>query len=369
MTTPPIPIVQPTLPGWDVLAPDFEAIVNCPKITVGRFGRLLEEEVERRTGVRHAIAVSSCTSGLMLGVRALDLEGEAILPPFTWTSTGLCLLWAGVTPVFADILPGRFTLDPAAFERAITPRTRAVLPVTVFGVPPEIDEIEAIARRHGIAVLYDSAQGLGSTYRGRELAGFGDLEVFSMSPTKVATAFEGGLLTTNDDALAAKLRRMRDYGKADDGDIDLLGLSARQSELHAAVGLRTVERLDQAIADRARIAAQYREGLADLAGLSFQEIPRHATTTWNYVAIFLDEGRAALSAGPLHDALETVGIQTKRYFYRGLHHQTVFQGRCVAGPMPVAERASREGLALPLYSHMQDADVRRVISAIRERLA
>lgn len=366
----PIPIVQPTLPGWDVLGADFEAIVANPKITVGRYVRLLEEAVEQRTGARHAIAVSSCTSGLMLAVRALGVQGEAILPPYTWTSTGQCLLWNGVEPVFADIEPGRLTLDPDAFERSITGKTRAVLPVTVFGVPPEIDAIESIARRHGIAVIYDSAQGLGSTYRGRELGGFGDVEVFSMSPTKVATAVEGGLLTTNDDALAAKLRRMRDYGKSDDGDIDLLGLSARQSELHAAVGLRTVERLDGAIASRARLAGRYKERLEALPGVHFQTIPPHVSMGWNYVAIFLEEGVCALTAAELHDRLDARGIQSKRYFYRSLHQQTVFAAQRArsAGRLPIAEKASCEGLALPLYSHMGLETADSVADAVLEAL-
>ena len=375
---PMLPIVQPTLPDWEILAQDFKAIAADPKITVGKFVRLLEAEVERRLDVRHAIAVSSCTSGLMLAVRALGVTGEAILPPFTWSSTGLCLLWAGIEPVFADIEPGRYTLDPASFERAITPRTTAVLPVTVFGVAPDLDAIESIARRHGLTVIYDTAQGLGSTWRGRPLGGFGHVEVFSMSPTKVATSVEGGILTTNDDVLAGKLRRMRDYGKADDGDIDLLGLSARQSELHGAVGLRTVQALDAAIDARARIVSLYREGLSDLPGVAFQTVPKDTTTTWNYVTLFLsgddlgadgrpDPVRAGAVTGRVHDALEAVKIQTKRYFYRPLHQQTVYAAYAerARGTVPVAELASARGLALPLYSHMPDSDVHRVIDAVR----
>lgn len=372
MTLPLLPIVQPTLPDTERLLEDFRAVLGNPKVTVGRYVKELEEAVIRLTGAKHCVAVSSCTAGLMLAVSAFDIGpgDEVILPPFTWTSTGLCVLWRGATPVFVDVEPGRFTLDPAAFERAITPRTRAVMPVTVFGVPPEIDAIEAIARRHGIRVIYDTAQGLGSTYRGRPLGGFGDVEVFSMSPTKVATSIEGGLLTTNDAALAETLGRMRDYGKAADGDIDRLGLSARQSELHAAVGLRSVEALGACVAARSRLTTQYREGLRGLRGVSFHEVPAHTTTSWNYFTLFLGP-EAVSTTQAVHDALEAQGIQTKRYFYRALHHQTVFAGvPGVAGlRLPVADYASASGLALPLYSHMGDGDVARVIAAVRGVLA
>ncbi|MFT5433396.1 MAG: dTDP-4-amino-4,6-dideoxygalactose transaminase, partial [Myxococcota bacterium] len=327
--------------------------------------REFEEAVERRLDVPHAIAISSCTSGLMLGARALGLRGEVIMPPFTWTSTGLAMLWQNITPVFADVLDGTYTLDPAAFEAAITPETTAVMPVTVFGVPPNIAEIEAIARRHDLKVFYDSAQALGSTYKGVPIGGFGDLEVFSMSPTKVATAMEGGILTTRNDELATLLRRMRDYGKADDGDIDICGLSARQTEFHGVVAKHTLAHLDEYVAARAGIAARYRAALESLVGVGFQTQPSDRTTSWNYFTMFIDGGK--LGRDELQAALLERGIQTKRYFYPSLHEQTIYshlRERSV-GKLPVAERASGQGLALPLFSHMSSAQVERVIDAVR----
>lgn len=369
-----IPIVQPTLPPWESVEADLKAAWANPKITVGAFVREFEEMVEARLGVRHAIALSSCTAGLMLGARALDLRGEVIMPPFTWTSTGLALLWHGATPVFADVVEGTYTLDPAAVERAITPQTSAIMPVTVFGVPPDIDALEDVARRHGLKVFYDSAQALGSTYRGTPIGGFGDLEVFSMSPTKVATAMEGGVLTTQDDALAERLRRMRDYGKAAGGDIDICGLSARQTELHGVVAKHTLSHLDEYVAARAAIASRYAEALDDVAGIRFQSQPSDRTTSWNYFTLFVSEPGTAtggrLSRDALQQGLGELGIQTKRYFYPALHHQTIYAHlRERTRDVPVAERASAEGLALPLFSHMSDAQVDRVIDAVRSLMA
>lgn len=365
-----IPIVQPTMPAWEAIADDLRDVFGNPQVTVGRFVRELEAAVAARLDVPHVIAVSSCTGGIMLAMRALELEGQVIAPPFTWCSTGQAALWNGLEPVFADIRPGTFTLDPAAVERAITPRTAAIIPVSVFGVPPDVDELQALAAHHGLRVVYDSAQALGATYKGRAVGGFGDVEIFSMSPTKVATSVEGGLITTGDAALAERLRRMRDYGKAPDGDIDLLGLSVRQTELHGLVGLYAVRALDDLIGARARVTARYRAGLEGIEGLGFQDVPADRTTTWNYMTVFVGPG-ARMSRDALQAALAERQIQTKRYFYRALHRQTVFAGRCVVpdGGLPVAEAASEQGLALPLFSHMTDAQVDRVIDAVRGALA
>lgn len=358
------------MPPWDEVEADLRAVWASPQITVGKFVRELESTVAERLGVPHVIAVSSCTSGLMLAIRALGLEGEVILPPFTWCASGQALLWHDIEPVMADVLPGTYTLDPASVESRITPRTTAIMPVTVFGVPPEVNELEAIAKRHGLKVIYDSAQAMGSTYHGQPMGGFGDIEVFSMSPTKVATSVEGGLITTRDGALAEAIRKLRDYGKGPGGDIVDLGLSARQSELHAVVGLHSVRRADEYVSARAAIAAHYRARLESLDGVSFQTVPAHVTTGWNYVTVFIDSETAKLSRDDLQTALLEKGIQTKRYFYPALHLQTVFESirDRSEGLVPVAERASDEGLALPLYSHMSTAQADRVCQAMTELL-
>ena len=367
-----VPIVEPTLVPWDDVADDLRAVWENPKLTCGEFCRRFEEEAARRIDVPYAIAVGSCTSGLMLCVKAMGLTGEVILPPFTWTATGEALLWNNVTPVFADITPGTYTLDPESAERAITPRTSALMPVTVFGVPPDIDALQDLARRRGLKVLYDSAQGLGSTWRGRPLGAFGDVEVFSLSPTKVVTAVECGLITTRDPDLAARLRRMRDYGKAASGDdIDLLGLSCRPSEFHGLVGWHNLRRVDDLVAARCRLIARYRSQLAGLAGVSFQTLPDWSATTGNYMTIFVRDGEAALSRDALYKALGERGVQTKRYFHPALHLQTVYAAyrSLYEGRLPVAESASLEGLALPLFSHMRDDQVDRVCAAVRDLLA
>jgi dTDP-4-amino-4,6-dideoxygalactose transaminase len=365
------PIVRPSLPPVEAVAARMARIWASGRVTSGGCVREFEEAVAGTLGVRHAVAVSSCTSGLILAARALGLTGEAIVPAFTFAATAHALIWNGVAPVFCDAEPGTLNLDPARVEEAITERTSAILPVSIFGVPPNVDGFERLARRRGLRLLFDSAQALGARVDGRHLGGFGNAEVFSLSPTKVVTAVEGGMVTTNDDGLAEKIRRMRDYGKGACGeDMEFIGLSARMSELHAAVGLSNLERMTALIRWRGRLVARYKVLLSDLPGVRFQEIPSGVSPSHNYMVIFVD-GSGGVTRDALHARLKDEGIETKRYFHPAVHEMTAYRewGRPFAGKLPVAERAAREGLALPLYGDMRLADVDGICSRIRAAFA
>jgi len=366
-----LPIVQPTLPTRGELQPFLDQIWASGIVTTGPITRRFEEAVERTLGVRNAVMVNHGTTALLLAIRALGLSGEVIIPAFTWTATAGALVWNGLEPVLADITPGRLTLDPTAAEGAISERTSAIMPVNVFGVPPDMDAFERLARRYGLKLLYDSAQGLGARYRGKYQGSFRDAECFSLSPTKVVTAMEGGLVTTNDDAVAAAVRSMRDSGKSADGtDIVRLGLSGRPSEIHAAVALKCFERMDALIAARHERMALYRELLSELPGVRFQEIPPDVVTTGNYFVIFVGDG-APISREAVYLALKRQNIQAKRYFHPAIHLQGAYSHLKprYEGKLPVAEAAATCGLALPLYSHMDEAAIERVASVLRDAFA
>ncbi len=345
-------------------------------VTVGRLVRELEEEAKRATGAREAVAVSCCTSALMLCWRALDLPagGEVICPSFTFAATAHAIVWNGLVPVFVDCLPGTCTMDPAEAEKAISAKTVAICPVYIFGLPPDLEPLADLAGRKGLPLVIDSAQGLGSDYRGRPAGTFGAAECFSMSPTKVVTAVEGGLVTTNDTELAQKLRSLRDYGKALEGpfageDMADIGLSARMSEMHAAVGLLNLRRREELVAARRRLIGIYRQRLGDLPGCSVQEFPADRTTNGNYFVLFIGSG-AKKTRDEVKKALAAQGIQTKRYFFPPVHDQAGqkrFSMR-VVGELPRTWEASRTALALPLYSHMTGEDQERVISAVESLL-
>ena len=370
-----IPIVRPTLFDYESVIEEFRQAWESGQVTTGRFTRRFEALVEERLQVEHAIMVQSCTAGLMLVLKALNLTGEVILPAFTWTATAQAVVWNGLTPVFADIAPGSYTLDPQAAARAITPRTTAIMPVNVFGCPPDYEALGQLARDRGLRLIYDSAQGLGSRFQPADEAwrysgGFGDAEIFSLSPTKVVSAMEGGLITTHNDALAGQLRQMRDYGKTADGqDIAWLGLSARVPEINAIVGRHSFENLDSLVARRHEFISAYQTAFKDLQGVTCQTIPPNCWTSGNYFTLFIS-GEARASRDEVYRRLNCAGIQTKKYFYPALHLQAVNRNlrETYQGRLPLTEAASAQGLALPLFSHMTRETLQQVVDGVLEVL-
>ncbi|MGE0824681.1 MAG: DegT/DnrJ/EryC1/StrS family aminotransferase [Candidatus Binatia bacterium] len=367
----PLSIIYPTLPSLVAVEELLRESWESGIVTVGATVRTFEEEVCRWSGTRHAVALSSCTAALMLVPRALNLPpgSEVIVPSFTFAATAQALVWNHLIPVFCDCLPGTCTLDPEDVERNITPKTAAICPVYIYGLPPDVEPLLDLGRRKGIPVYFDSAQGLGATYRGVPAGGFGTCEVFSLSPTKVVTAIEGGIVTTNDDTLAARLRSMRDYGKDPATGEDMLycGLSARMGEFNAAVGLSSFRNINALISSRLEWITAYRERLGNLPGCWLQEFPADRTTSGNYFVLFISE-QAQRTRDEMHYALKEVGIQTKRYFYPPVHMQTAFQRvpLRVSSPLTNTMKASHEGLALPLYSHMTAEQFERVCCQIEE---
>jgi dTDP-4-amino-4,6-dideoxygalactose transaminase len=368
-----LPIIRPTLPTFGEIDALVRASWDSGIVTVGPVVRAFEDAMCKRAGAKYAVALSSCTAGLMLAPQALQLPAgsEVIVPSFTFAATAQALVWNGLIPVFCDCLPGTCTLDPDDVERNLSAKTAAICPVYIYGLPPDIDALCDLGRRKGLPVYFDSAQGLGATYHGTPAGGFGACEVFSLSPTKVVTATEGGVVTTNDDDVVQRLRAMRDYGKdpASGEDMIYLGLSARISEVNAAVALLSLQNIDTLVSVRHQLITRYRERLGSLSGCWVQHYPDDRTTSGNYFVLFISD-KAKRSRDEVYTALKAAGIYTKRYFYPPLHAQTVFQ----RFPMRVSARltqsvqASNEGLALPLYSHMTDEQMELVCRQVEQLL-
>lgn len=359
----------PSLPEFRDIESELYQVWSTGFLTTASFTKRFEEAVASYAGVRHAIAVNSCTSGLMLLLRALGVRGEVILPSFTFAATALAVLWNGLKPVFVDVDPSTYTLDPARVEAAITDDTSAIVPVNVFGLPPAYSALCQIGDRYRLKVIVDSAQGLGAGYFGRPVGGFGNAEVFSLSPTKVVTAVEGGVITTSDDLLAHLIRQMRDYGKSLNGeDICWQGLSARFSELHAIIGYHNLKRIEELRSKRFLLMGIYTEGLTDLRGISFQKVPEGYRSSGNYIAIQVGD-ETSVTRDQLHEFLKSEGIESKRYFYPALHRQELFArlGMKKIPPLPITEHLSATCLALPLYDALNDKEVLRVVESIRRR--
>jgi dTDP-4-amino-4,6-dideoxygalactose transaminase len=363
-----LPVIRPTLPPMDQVVEIMRSSWLSGTITVGPTVKSLEEEACRQTGARYAVAISSCTAGLMLVPKALQLApgSEVIVPSFTFAATAQALLWNGLVPVFCDCVPGTCTLDPEDVERNLSSRTAAICGVSVYGLPPDIDALIEVGQRAGIPVYFDSAQGLGATYRGQPLGSWGRCEVFSLSPTKVVTGIEGGLVTTNDPVLCDRLRAMRDYGKDATGEeMEYLGLSARMSEVHAAVALLSLRGIHDLVKARLTRIEAYRARLGSLPGCWVQTFPQDRTSSGNYFVLFVTD-QAKRSRDQVYATLKERGIQSKRYFYPPVHQQTLFRQypQLSSRDLKVTTKTAGEGLALPLYSHMSPDEFETVCECV-----
>jgi dTDP-4-amino-4,6-dideoxygalactose transaminase len=244
------PFMRPTLPELAEVIAEFQSAYVNGMLTNSALAARLEAAVAERLAVKHCVAVSSCTSGLMMVIRALGLSGEVIVPSFTFFATGHSLLWNGLRPIFASSELDTWNVSPEDIERKITEKTSAILAVHMYGNPCNIPALERLAQHHRLKLIFDAAHAFGSAYRGRPIGSFGDTEVFSLSPTKLLVAGEGGLVTTNDAKLAAAVRAMRNYGDLGAYNPEWLGLNARMPEFNAALALRGLALVDAKVQRR-----------------------------------------------------------------------------------------------------------------------
>lgn len=362
-----VPLVRPTLPEVDTkLLHEVGAILAGGLVTKGPWLAALEERCAELMGTRHVVGVSSCTLGLLLAYQGLGLVGEVIVPSFTFMATVHPLALQGITPVFADIDDRTWNLDPDRVREAITERTTGVVAVHNFGNPAPVEELESIARAHGLRLVFDAAHGFGARHRGRQVGGFGDAEAFSMSPTKLVVAGEGGVVSTNDDELARHLRLGREYGNPGDYGSEFPGLNARLPEISAYLALRGVESLEWN-SDRRRALAQRLRGLLrGVPGLSFQAVAESDECSYKDLSVRVDTDAFGLARDDLAEALSAEGVDTRRYHDPPVHEHRAY--RTIRprseGRLPVTERLARECLTLPLWSHMDEQTVDGIAAAV-----
>jgi dTDP-4-amino-4,6-dideoxygalactose transaminase len=339
-------------------------------ITNSRVVARFEAAVAERLGVRHCVAVSSCTCGLMLVFKALGVEGEVILPSFTFFATAHSALWSRLRPVFADCDPETWTICPEDAERKITSRTAAILGVHLYGNPCEIAKLSGMAARNRLKLVFDAAHAFGSEYQGRPIGQFGDAEVFSLSPTKLLVAGEGGLVTTNDAALAKRIRAGRNYGDAGNYDPELLGLNARMTEFNAALGLAGLRMVDAKVERHNLIAAEYARVLRSLRGVGFQVVRPGNVSTYKDYCVHIDAGECGISRDDLRAALMAEGIETRTYFSPAVHRQELYRAFSapVRGSLRRTELLAEGILSLPIYYSLPLETVARVALAVKEAM-
>jgi perosamine synthetase len=340
--------------------------------TLGRF----EAVMARRADRRHAVAVSSGTAGLHAVVRALGIgRGDRVVTTsYSFVASVNCFLYEGAEPIFADIDPRTYNVDPAAVEDAIRHagvRPVAILPVDIFGQPAALERLMRIAHDHDLRLIEDSCEALGSAHRGHPAGSFGDAGVFAFYPNKQMTTGEGGVIVTDDDALAGRCRALRNQGRLPGDDWlthSELGYNYRLDDLSAAVGLAQSERLDELLAARERVASAYTRALAGVAGVEPPYVEAATTRmSWFVYVITLDR---SLDRGTVATVMSDRGVPTRPYF-RPIHQQPYFVARFgdLTGSLPVTEDIGRRTLALPFHGRLSDESVAYVVDALREAIA
>ena len=360
---PPLPFAQPTLENKEKVEELIAASLESGWLTDGPLTRRLEERVGEQFGVEHCIAVSSCTTGLLFVIQALGLDGVVALPSFTFTATAHAVRWNGLQPQFLDCDPATWCLGPDD----ITGEPDALIGVHISGVPCDVEGLEHAAGQRGIPLIFDAAHGAGSLAHGptgtRPLGGSGLAEVFSLTPTKVLSGAEGGLVTTNDAAIAEHVRLAKNYGNPGDYDTRFPGLNGRLSELHAALALVALDHLEERVEHRNRVANRYREILQDVPGVAWQWVNPGDRSSFKDFTILIDESAFGCSRDDVVAALAAEGINTRQYYSPPVHRQQAYAD--VDTPiLPVTDRLGEQVVSLPIWSHLPLEDVERVAGAI-----
>lgn len=359
-----IPIIQPTLPSLDDIQSSLREILETRMITNHKYVKELEAKLISYIGAKNVIALSSCTTGLLLIGKSLGIQEEVITPSFSFSATSLALLWLGCKPIFVDCHPTKFTIDIDKIQEKINSKTSAVLATHIFGNPCDIKSLEEICDDHNLKLIFDAAHGSGAKYRGMSIGNFGDAESFSMSPTKVLTAGEGGYVTVKDNNLAEKIRIGRNYGNPGDYNTSVIGLSGRMPEFNAIIALKSLEMLEENIQKRHNLFKYYKRKLNIFPGISFQEIEEGARSSCKDFAILLNPSKFGLSRDKLYDALNAENIMTKKYFSPAIHQQEVFKIFSNGNNLDVTEKIAENILCLPLYSHMNISLIDTICKAI-----
>jgi FlaA1/EpsC-like NDP-sugar epimerase/dTDP-4-amino-4,6-dideoxygalactose transaminase len=360
-----LPFARPARPSLETvtrrLAPSYES----GQITNGALVRELEERMADRLRVAHVVAVSSCTSGLMLVVQALvdGRRGPVVLPSFTFSASAHAVAWNGRSPRFAECDPATFQMDLAHAE-ALLDGASAIMATHVFGAPCAPESVEKLGASAGLPIVFDAAHAIGATSNERPIGGFGDAEVFSLTPTKPMVAGEGGLIATRDCHLAARLRAGRDYGNPGDYDTRFAGLNARMSEFHAAMALESLGMLDRTLARRRDLAARYIDGLRGVPGIRAQVVPVEHVSTYKDFTITVEAGELGLDRDQLVAVLSAEGIDTRNYFDPPVHRQQAYRGE-PAVDLATTDAVSRSVVSLPIYPDLSVDDVDAVVEVIR----
>lgn len=333
----------------------------------GPFAQELEMKLADFLGVKHCIVMCNATIALEIAMRALGLTGEVILPSFTFVASAHALQWQEITPVFCDVNPDTHNIDPSKIENLITPRTTGILGVHVWGRACDIDALSAIAKKHNLKLMFDAAHAFGCTYRGQMIGGFGNVEVFSFHATKFFNSFEGGVVTTNNDELAKKIRSMHNFGFAGLDLVTEIGTNGKMSEAAAAMGLTSLESLDDFIKvnqDNYRI---YSQELSNLPGIKLIRYNEDERNNYQYIVVEINEELTGISRDLLVRVLHSENILARRYFYPGCHKMEPYRSYFPNAGLVLqeTEKLNLSVLQLPTGTAVGQEEISKICQLIR----
>lgn len=333
----------------------------------GPFVKEFEQRICDTVGAKLCVAMCNATIAMEIAIRALELKGEVIIPSYTFIATAHSLQWQEITPVFCDMDPATYNMDPAKIEGLITPRTTGIIGVHVWGRPCDTDAIEAIGKKRGLKVMYDAAHGFGCSQRGRMVGGFGACEVFSFHATKFLNSFEGGAVVTNDQTLADKMRLMRNFGFEGYDSVIYPGTNGKMTEICAAMGVTSIEAMDSIIAINRHNHEAYRQNLQGLAGISLIAYPDREKNNFQYIVVEVDPGLSPLNRDELVSVLQSENVLARKYFWPGCHRMEPYRSYFPnAGLLlPHTERVGARILLLPSGQAVSAGDVAVISGIIR----
>ena len=364
--TGPIYVTQPHLPPLEDFIPYLEQIWQNKILTNGGpFHQQLEQALCDYLGVKHICLFANGTLALMTALQSLRISGEVITTPYSFVATAHSLLWNGIKPVFVDIDPDTFNMDPGKIEAAITPQTTAIMPVHCYGRPCDVDAIQKIADNYGLKVIYDAAHAFGVQYQDESVLNHGDLSVLSFHATKIFNTFEGGAIVCPNAKTKQHIDHLKNFGFIDEVTVVAPGINGKMSEINAAFGLLQLRGIDEARRQRRVIDARYRHNLASVPGIHYPEECAEKMANHSYCPILVEPGYA-MRRDELFQTLCEHGIHGRRYFYPLISDFPMYRGMASAAHanLPVARQTAEQVICLPIYPGLDLAQVDRISGII-----
>jgi dTDP-4-amino-4,6-dideoxygalactose transaminase len=359
----PIFVTRPVLPDLEALTVLLREIWASGRVTNdGPYLRRLRQALRRRLKTPGLSLVNNGTTGLLIACRALGLTGEVITTPFTFPATVHALAWSGLQPVFADIDPSDLTLDPTRLEKWISNKTTAILAVHIYGNPCRMEEIQALADRHGLKVIYDAAQAFGVEVQGEGIGSFGDLTLFSFHATKSFHTLEGGLLAARDRTLIKRIDLLKNFGIKDEEMVLEPGINGKMNEFQAAIGLLLLREIEKERRRRKQLLQLYRKTLEGVEGLTFLPEPAGVKSNYQYAVVRIEARRFGLSRDGVYRRFRACRVFTRKYFYPLCSTYPCYRALPSSRPenLPVAQRVSQEVLCLPLHGGLKEEEVQQI---------